>query len=163
EVSQAQSAKDLARVFRQRHLVTQRPDVTEQVVDHLLEYLVCRLLLDKKKDDDVLSDAIQYLWPIEDLLEVLFDFASDLPSDAIEGLFQCHAGNSFTGRPWHVDSKIRGEDDKGFGEVDAIASPGREDTVVEYLQDLVEDSRMGLLDLVEQHHAERLFADRVRK
>ena len=55
--------------------------------------------------------------------------------------------------------EVRGEDDKGFREIDPIAAAGGEDTIVQDLQKLVEDARMGLFDLVEEDDAERLLPD----
>src|SRR5262249_43571370 len=133
------------------------------VLDHLIEYLVCDIGPNEVEDDYVLSDAVQYLGPIEDLFEVLFDLASNLSPHPFESLFGRHVGNSLAGRPRYVDAQIRREDDEGFGEIDAIAPSGGEDAVVENLQEFVEDPRMGLLDFVEQDDAERLLTDRVRE
>ena len=60
-----------------------------------------------------------------------------------------------------VDAEVRGEDDEGLGEIDAVAAAGGEDAVVQDLQELVEDARVRLLDLVEEDDAERLLPDRV--
>src|SRR6202042_950409 len=55
--------------------------------------------------------------------------------------------------------QVRGHDDHGVLEVDRAALRVGEAPVLKDLQQRVEDVRVGLLDLVEQDHGERLAAD----
>ena len=54
---------------------------------------------------------------------------------------------------------VAGHDDDGVAEVDRAALAIGKPPIIEYLQENVEDIRVGLLDFVEQHHAVRLAPD----
>ncbi len=55
----------------------------------------------------------------------------------------------------HVRAEVRGHDDDGVAEVDGAALAIGQPAVVEHLQQHVEDVRVRLLHLVEQHDAVR--------
>ena len=57
-----------------------------------------------------------------------------------------------------VTREVRRHDEHGVGEVDRAALTVGEAAVVQHLQQHVEDVGVGLLDLVEQHHAVRAGA-----
>ena len=59
------------------------------------------------------------------------------------------------------DAQVRREHEDRLGEIRGLAAAVGEPAVLEDLQELVEDARMRLLDLVEQHDRERLLAHRV--
>jgi hypothetical protein len=54
--------------------------------------------------------------------------------------------------------EVRGHDDERVAEVHLVAQRVGEDPVLQNLQQDVRDVRMGLLDLVEQHHRVRIAA-----
>lgn len=60
-----------------------------------------------------------------------------------------------------VDAEVGGEDDDGFAEIHAFAAAAGEDAVVENLEELVEDARVGFLDFIEENDGEGFFADGV--
>ena len=51
-----------------------------------------------------------------------------------------------------LGADVRGHDDHGVAEIDRVALPVGQAPVVQHLQQRVEDIRVRLLDLVEQHH-----------
>ncbi|CRQ41885.1 hypothetical protein PAERUG_E5_London_17_VIM_2_12_12_02907 [Pseudomonas aeruginosa] len=136
-------------------------EVGEGAVDHLGEDLLGDVGADEVEDDDVLADPVEDFRAVENQLEVALDLAVDLALHRLEGLAGEHVGDPFAVFPLAVDAQVRGEHDQRLGEVHAIAAPGGEHAVVEDLQELVEDPGVGFLDLVEEHHAEGFFADRV--
>ena len=64
----------------------------------MIEDLVRDFGTDEIKDDYVLSDAVQYLGPIEHGFEVLFNFASNFSLDGIERLVWRDVGDALAGR-----------------------------------------------------------------
>ena len=62
-----------------------------------------------------------------------------------------------------IDAEVRREDDDGLGEVHGGPGAVGEPAVLQDLQELVQDPRVRLLDLVEEHDAERALPDRVRE
>src|SRR6266436_2728560 len=124
KVGEAQAAERCSRGFRKRNIVTQRPDIIEKGVDHLIEDFVRDIGTDEIKDDYVLSDAVQYLGPIEHGFEVLFDFASNFSFHGIERFVGRDVGDALPGRTGCINSKVRGEYDESLGEVDTVAATG---------------------------------------
>ena len=62
-----------------------------------------------------------------------------------------------------VDAQVGSEDDHGLGEVDGFPPTVGQPTVIEHLEELVKDPFVRLLDLIEEHNAERSLSDRVRQ
>src|SRR4051794_16911481 len=113
KVSQAQATERCFRGLGKRDIVTQRPDIVEQGVDHLIEDFVRHVRTDEIKDDYVLSDTIQYLRPVEYGFEVLVDLASNLSFHRIERLVRRDVGDALARWTRRIDSKIGSEHDEG--------------------------------------------------
>ncbi len=66
---------------------------------------------------------------------------------------KAHSRAAVAGRP-----QVGGEDDEAMAEVGDVAERVGEPSVVEHLQEQVPDVGVGLLELIEEHHRERLLA-----
>src|SRR4051812_10609923 len=124
KVGQAQTAERRSCGLRKGNIVTQRSDIVEQGVDHLIEDLVRDFGTDEVKDDYVLSDAVQYLGSIEHGFEVLFNFASNFSLHGIESLVGRDVGDALAGRSGCVNPQVGSKYDESLGEVDTVAATG---------------------------------------
>ncbi len=104
--------------------------------------------------DHVLAEAVEDLGAVQDQLEVVADLRADARAHLLERLVRRHVGAAAAVGGGGVDPEVRGEDDQRLGEVDPVATSRRQDPVVEDLQELVEDARVRLLDLVEEDDRE---------
>src|SRR5579885_1607778 len=111
------------------------------------------LVLAELVEHDRLVDAVQELRP-EVLLEGVVDLLLHLlVGDGLVGLAEAHRRLAEVG-----GAQVRGHDQHGVAEVDRAPLGVGEATLLEDLQQRVEDVGVGLLDLVEEHHRERLAA-----
>src|SRR5215203_3857601 len=90
---------------------------------------------------------------------MILDLLANSSADFFERLLSRDVGNTGTGSIQSVDSKIGSENDQGFRKIDSIAAARSQYAIVKHLQKVVENSGMGFLNFVEEHHAERLFAN----
>ena len=102
-------------------------------------------------EDDGLVDAVQELRP-EVLLQRVVDLLlHPLVGDRLVGLAEADVGLAQVLR-----AEVRRHDQHGVAEVDRAALAVGEAALLEDLQQRVEHVGVGLLDLVEEHHGERL-------
>ena len=65
--------------------------------------------------------------------------------------------------PEVLRSGVRRHDDDRVGEIHALAAAIGQPSLIERLQEHVQQARAGLLDLVEQHHRARVVAQLIRQ
>ena len=117
---------------------------------HDLDHLVHGQLV----EHDYLVNPVQELRP-EVILQCLLDaLLHPLISHRLARLLETERQLAQVRRP-----EVRGHDEHGVLEVDRTSLGVGEATVLEDLKEGVEDVRVRLLDLVEQHHRERLAPD----
>src|SRR4051794_16239630 len=125
-----------------------------QLLDHPLDQQVDDLgdlFPGELVEDDHLVDAVQELGP-EAALQVLVHLLLHLlVGDRLVGLAEPDRGLAQVG-----GTEVRGHDDHGVLEVDRAALGVGQAPVLQDLEEGVEDVGVGLLDLVEEHHRERL-------
>src|SRR5687768_823596 len=92
---------------------------------------------------------------------MILDLLPNSSADFFERLLSRDVGNTRTGSVQRVDSKVGSENDQRFRKIDSITAARSQHAIVKHLEELVENSGMGLLNFIEEHHAEWLFADRV--
>src|SRR4051794_32790102 len=133
-----------------------RADAPQEEVDDPLDLVLGELV----EDDDVV-DAVEELGP-EDLLELAHDPRLHVvvrdPGLVVGDREAERRVPRDLARP-----DVRGHDHDGVPEVDRAALRVRQPPVLQDLQEDVEDVRVGLLDLVEEQHAVRLAAHRLRQ
>ncbi len=130
----------------------------EQAVVELLDVEVddlAHLRLGQLPEDDDVIQAVQEL-----RAELLLEFRGHLVLHALVARLgvraQVEAGVRGLGDVSRT--QIGGQDDDGVLEVHLASLSIRQMTVVKHLQQRVENVGMGLFDLIEQHHGERLAA-----
>src|SRR3954463_5653988 len=129
-------------------------DPPQQEVDDLLDLVLLQLV-----EDDDLVDAVEELGA-EDLLEL----SHDPVLHVVVGHAMVVVADREPERRVARDLRrpdVRGHDHDGVPEVHRAALRVGQATVLEDLQEDVEDVRVGLLDLVEQEHRVRLAAPRL--
>src|ERR1700756_127703 len=92
---------------------------------------------------------------------MISDLGANARAHFLEGVIWCdvsHAGSVRSGR---VNAEIGSEDVQSLGEVDAVATPRGEHSVIKDLKKLVENPGVRLFDFVEQHDADRPLPHRV--
>ena len=100
-------------------------------------------------EDDGVVDAVQELGS-EVRLEGVVDFGlHPLVTNGLVGLGESQVGLSQVGR-----TEVGRHDEDCVAEVDAAALRVGQSTLLQDLEQRVEDIRVGLLNLVEQHHGE---------
>jgi hypothetical protein len=104
-------------------------------------------------EDDDLVDAVEELGA-----EVALQRVGDLVLHALVAHGLVGLGEADVGLAQVAGPEVRGHDEHGVAEVDRATLAVGEAALLEDLQQRVEHVGVGLLDLVEQHHAERLAA-----
>ena len=108
-------------------------------------------------EDDRLVDAVQELRP-EVLLQRVVDLLLHLlVGDGLVGLAEADVGLAQVG-----GAEVGGHDQHGVAEVDRAALGVGEATLLQDLEQRVEHVGVGLLDLVEEHHARTACGARPR-
>ena len=130
----------------------------EQAVVELLDVQIhdlAHLRLGELLEDDDVVQTVQEL-----RAELLLQFGADLVLHAlVAGLVVGTQVEARVGGLGDVSrTEVGGQDDDGVLEVHLAALTVGQVAVIEHLQQRVEDVRMSLFDLVEQHHGERLAA-----
>jgi hypothetical protein len=99
EIGQAQRAKFRTRGRINLHLnVLLRCNVGENIIDHPGKYLVSNLRSDEVKDQYVIADPIQQLWPVQDNFKMTIYFTTDLALDHAERILSRHVWNAISVR-----------------------------------------------------------------
>ena len=117
-------------------------------VDNLHHLLDAQLV-----EDDRVVDAVQELGPELRLERVVDLLLHPLVARTLVSRREAHPRLAQVGR-----AQVGGHDEHGVAEVDRAPLRVGQPALLENLQQRVEDVRVGLLDLVEQHHRERLAA-----
>src|SRR5271166_1514903 len=122
-------------------------DPGDHQVDHLDDLVASQLV-----EDDDLVDAVEEL-----RAEVLLELVVDLLLHPLVVVVTATLGEAQADRLGDVGgAEVGGEDQHGVLEVHRAALPVGEPAILENLQQAVVDLLMRLLNLVEQHHRERL-------
>ena len=125
-------------------------ELTGETLGHQVDHLH-DLALGELVEDDDLVDAVQEL-----RAEVRLERVHDLVLHALVAHRLVGLGEADVGLAQVLGAQVRGHDDDGVAEVDRAALAVGETALLQDLEQRVEHVGVGLFDLVEQHHAERL-------
>ena len=92
---------------------------------------------------------------------MILDGAADAGLNLVVGHIHGDVGVPLPQRVLDINAQIAGKDDDGLAEIDGIALAVRHAAVFEDLQELVQNVRVGFLDLIKEQNAEGVLLDRV--
>src|SRR5262245_44070214 len=115
------------------------------------------------EDNDVFTDTVEEFGAVEHHLEMLLDLLAHLAPHRFVGFGWRNIERTHASGIGLINAQVGRKDDKGLTEINPVASSGRQHTVVEDLQEFVENARVGLFNLVKEDDAKWLLPNGVRQ
>mmetsp|Transcript_80341 Transcript_80341/g.203187 ORF Transcript_80341/g.203187 Transcript_80341/m.203187 type:complete len:256 (+) Transcript_80341:514-1281(+) len=150
--------------IRERHVEPSLAQTSEYLAElHLCD--VAHILACQRPENHHIVQAVQELWP-EKTLHLLVHQVLHLAVVAIIifiGCLEAQAQAAASSLLYGAATQVRCHDDQSIGKGDSAALGVCEPAIVQHLQHHVENIRVGLLNLVEEHEGIRPPADSLRE